>query len=134
MIIPLRNDAEIFGAICMANFSPLYRWALPPPVTLFELLAAQISRAVHLLLKREMEQQQMRLSTIGQMMSGVLHDLKGPMSIISGYSQLMASIESKEERQDFARRIKRQVTILTQCLRRSFLLPAENGDSSNKRF
>jgi signal transduction histidine kinase len=49
--------------------------------------------------------------TIGQMLSGVLHDLKGPMTIISGYSQLMAETPTVEERSEMAGSIRRQVEL-----------------------
>src|SRR5690606_3980724 len=73
------------------------------------LIAGQISRAVVRLAERRDAQLRDRLMTIGQMLSGVLHDLKGPMTIISGYSQLMASVEDAAEREQMAASIRRQV-------------------------
>ena len=49
------------------------------------------------------------IMTIGQMLSGVLHDLKGPMTVISGYSQLMATSDNAEDRNEMAASIRRQV-------------------------
>ena len=73
------------------------------------LMAGQMARAVQRISQRRDAQQHDRLMTIGQMLSGVLHDLKGPMTIISGYSQIMAQTESAEERNNMSESIRRQV-------------------------
>lgn len=50
-----------------------------------------------------------RLAAVGQMLSGVLHDLRTPMTIISGYTQLLAEEESAAERAQLAKRVEKQV-------------------------
>lgn len=42
------------------------------------------------------------------MLSGVLHDLKTPMTIVSGYAQLMAQIDDSEQRLQYADQILKQ--------------------------
>ena len=54
-------------------------------------------------------QQKDRLMTIGRMLSGVLHDLKGPMAVISGYSQLMAETDDAAERSAMSDSIRRKI-------------------------
>ena len=53
------------------------------------LIANHVSTAISLASARERRGKQERLSTIGQLLSSVLHDLKTPMTIISGYVQLL---------------------------------------------
>ena len=59
-------------------------------LTLLTLIAGRISQAIELARAKEERIKQSHLASIGQMLSGVLHDLKTPMTIISGYAQLMA--------------------------------------------
>ena len=55
---------------------------------------------------------QERLSTIGQLLSSVLHDLKTPMTIISGYVQLMATEPDNRTRQEHAKLVAKQFDII----------------------
>ena len=56
---------------------------------LLELIAANASTAIRLQLSREAREREERLTTIGRLLSGVIHDLKTPLTVISGYVQLM---------------------------------------------
>jgi signal transduction histidine kinase len=75
---------------------------------LLVLLAGQASRVIQLARNKEEKAKQSRLASIGQMLSGVLHDLKTPMTIVSGYAQLMAQIDDGEQRQQYVEQILRQ--------------------------
>ncbi|HKA87390.1 MAG TPA: GAF domain-containing sensor histidine kinase [Haliangiales bacterium] len=72
------------------------------------LIAGQASRAIELARAREERMNQSRLASIGQMLSGVLHDLKTPMTIVSGYAQLMAQIDDSVQRAEYVEHILRQ--------------------------
>ncbi len=69
-----------------------------PDLRLATLVAGQVARAVSLGRGREERERKARLASIGQMISGILHDLRTPMTIISGYAQLMAAEPDAEER------------------------------------
>ncbi|MFN7135333.1 MAG: GAF domain-containing protein, partial [Myxococcales bacterium] len=62
------------------------------------LVAGQLGRAVELGRGREERERRERLAIIGQMISGMLHDLRTPMTIVSGYAQLMAEEPDAAER------------------------------------
>jgi two-component system sensor histidine kinase QseC len=49
-----------------------------------------------------------RFAAIGQQLSGVMHDLTSPLTVASGYVQLMAREESEERRQAYLGRVMRQ--------------------------
>ena len=51
------------------------------------------------------------------MMSGVLHDLKTPMTIVSGYAQLMASSDDGEQRNHYAELILKQFDLMSSMTR-----------------
>ena len=66
------------------------------------LIAANASTAVMLHTTRDAREREERLTTIGRLLSGVIHDLKTPLSVISGYVQLMQNADAKEQRDEYA--------------------------------
>lgn len=88
--------------------------------SLMEAIASEIGVALEVatlhqeaLARRKEQAQQERLSTIGQMLSGILHDFRTPMTLISGYTQLMVEMESEPERLEHAELVDRQIHLLT---------------------
>jgi signal transduction histidine kinase len=69
---------------------------------LLVLIAANASTAIQLQLARESREREERLTTIGRLLSGVIHDLKTPLTVISGYIQLMQHAEAAELRSEYA--------------------------------
>ena len=74
------------------------------------LIARQLGRGISAALARKVEQQEARLSAIGQMLSGVLHDLRGPMTSISGYTQLMSRTEDTAKREMLAKTVLNKIS------------------------
>ncbi len=79
---------------------------------LLQLIAGQTSRAVQLARANIEREKENRLATIGQMMAGVLHDLKTPMTIVQWYADLMAEMEAPKERKEHSKLIKRQFELM----------------------
>jgi GAF domain-containing protein len=75
---------------------------------LLAIIAANASTAIRLQLAREAREHEDRLTTIGRLLSGVIHDLNTPLTVISGYVQLMQTAESKEQRDEFADHVLKQ--------------------------
>jgi signal transduction histidine kinase len=94
---------------------------------LLTLIAGQVSRAISIARNREERLHSERLASIGQMMSGVLHDLKTPMTIVSGYAQLMASCDDSEQRGHYAELILKQFDLMSSMTRE--LLQFARGES-----
>jgi signal transduction histidine kinase len=72
------------------------------------LIAAPASTAIHLQLSREARAHEERLTTIGRLLSGVVHDLKTPLTVISGYVQLMQAADKREVREEYAEHALKQ--------------------------
>lgn len=72
------------------------------------LLAGQTGRAIDRRDRLERDARKARLASIGQMLSGVLHDLRTPMTIISGYAELMAEEADIDERRRHAAIVEKQ--------------------------
>ena len=94
---------------------------------LLVLLAAQAAKAVALAKSRSEQQSRDRLASIGRMLAGVLHDLKTPMTIISGYAQLMAVSDDADKRGDYVDLVLRQFDIMSGMTRE--VLAFARGDT-----
>ncbi len=115
--VPLLGGEEILGAIELIDKkSPAAENAASGfdqgDVRLLQLIAGQASRAVQLARANIERENENRLATIGQMMAGVLHDLKTPMTIVSWYADMMAETDDESERQSYTRLIKRQFELM----------------------
>jgi signal transduction histidine kinase len=73
------------------------------------LIAGHVSTAIDLAQSRQRRERQERLSTIGQLLSSVVHDLRGPMTVVSGYARLFDTETSAAERARYGEAILRQV-------------------------
>lgn len=94
--VPLVHDGEVHGAIELLNKPGGFEQR---DLDVLMLVAELAAHHVAVANDRERRAREQRLATIGQLLSGVMHDLKTPLSIISGYAQLMAMEESPVERQ-----------------------------------
>ena len=72
------------------------------------IIAANFCTAIQLFRARVNASAKSGLSTIGSLLSSVVHDLKGPMAVISGYVQMMATAENEEQRQEYAKLVLKQ--------------------------
>ncbi len=101
LVVPLEGEERTtMGAIALYNkhrndFSGEDR-------ALLELIAANASTAIRLQMAREQHEREERLTTIGRLLSAVIHDFKTPLTVISGYMQLMQAAESKKKRAEYA--------------------------------
>ena len=79
---------------------------------LLQLIAGQASRAIQLARAKMDRENENRLATIGQMMAGVMHDLKTPMTIVSWYAEMMTELEDADKRREYTELIKRQFDLM----------------------
>jgi len=81
--------------------------------TLLTLVASRIAHAIHLDRAKQEKEVQSRLASIGQALSSLVHDLRTPLTIISGYAQLITEAEDRAQRTEFAESIVKQTAVLT---------------------
>ena len=105
LCVPVSLEGRVVGALELLNKPGGYA---EPELRVATLIAGQAARAITLGKSREEEERKRRLSVIGQMISGVVHDLRTPMTIISGYAQLMAAEDDKAEREKASEVILKQ--------------------------
>lgn len=82
-------------------------------VGLLRLVAANVSTAVRLFNASRARERGERLTAIGRLLSQVIHDFKSPMTVMSGYVQLMADADDRAQRQEFSELILKQFDVLT---------------------
>jgi signal transduction histidine kinase/putative methionine-R-sulfoxide reductase with GAF domain len=112
LIVPLEGEHKApMGALAIYN----KRGGRPfndEDRKLLELVAANASTAILLQLSREGREREERLTTIGRLLSSVIHDLKTPLSVISGYVQLMLASKVRKVREGYADLILRQFDLI----------------------
>jgi signal transduction histidine kinase/putative methionine-R-sulfoxide reductase with GAF domain len=108
LAVPLEGENEQpMGAIALYNKRGGHPF-LAEDRELLELIGANASTAIRLQLARESREREDRLTTIGRLLSSVIHDLKTPLTVISGYVQLMQQEESREQREEYAELVLKQ--------------------------
>ena len=111
LAVPLEGDPEPLGAI--AVFTAVDDEPLQDTDTgLLRLVAANVATAVRLFNASRAREVGERLTSIGRLLSQVIHDFKTPMTVISGYVQLMADADDRATRQEFSELILRQFDVL----------------------
>ncbi|MCA9522658.1 MAG: GAF domain-containing sensor histidine kinase, partial [Myxococcales bacterium] len=125
--VPLIVDDALIGSLELHNKRRGENYT-DEDLHVITVLAGQTARAI--LQKREQDKKQKegRLATIGQMLSGVLHDFKTPMSIISGYVQLMARESDEDMRGEYMSAILKQFDHLSNMTKE--LLAFARGESN----
>ena len=117
MAVPLFEDGRAIGAIEVINHQDPDRGFAHDELKVLALVATRISGALAARRHHEELEKASRLAAIGQMLSGVVHDLKNPIAVINGYVQLMARSDDAARRDEYAATIKRQFEALNQMTR-----------------
>ncbi len=111
LVMPLSNE-QVFGA--MGAFSK--RGGRPfeeEDRSLMALVGANVSTAVRLFRASVQRERGQRLTTIGRLLSQVIHDFKTPMTVISGHVQMMTTAEDGAVRAEHAQGVLKQLEVLT---------------------
>jgi signal transduction histidine kinase/putative methionine-R-sulfoxide reductase with GAF domain len=110
--VALDGDDEPLGAIGL--FSKHEARAFDnEDAALLRLVSANVSTAVRLHRAREARERSERLTTIGRLLSQVIHDFKTPMTVISGYVQLMQDADDRAARGEHTEQILKQFDLIT---------------------
>ncbi len=131
MVAPLVDGEDVMGGIEIIDQRRTTRdgelpWA-EEDLKLLVLIAAQAASAIGLARRRSEQSNRDRLASIGRMLAGLLHDLKTPMTIISGYAQLMAASDESQQRETYVEQIQRQFDLMAGMTRE--VLAFARGDT-----
>jgi signal transduction histidine kinase/putative methionine-R-sulfoxide reductase with GAF domain len=111
--VPLEGEGdEAVGAIALYNSRKPTGFSLDDRA-LLRLISANASTAVRLFRSRLERERSERLTTIGRLLSGVMHDMRTPLTVISGYVQLMATATDAAQRAEHAKLILKQFDLIS---------------------
>jgi signal transduction histidine kinase/putative methionine-R-sulfoxide reductase with GAF domain len=131
MVAPLVDGEDVIGGIEIIDQRRTVRDGDGPwseeDLKLLVLIAAQAASAIGLARRRSEQSNRDRLASIGRMLAGLLHDLKTPMTIISGYAQLMAASDDGVQREQYVEQIQRQFDLMAGMTRE--VLAFARGDT-----
>jgi signal transduction histidine kinase len=127
LAVPLAWEDGV-GALELLNKQRGHAEFTEDDVRLATLIASHISSAISIATGRARRDKQERLSTIGQLLSGVIHDLKTPMSVIAGYTRELVDENDRAEREKYADAIRRQVELINAMTRETIAFA--RGDRS----
>ncbi|MFI5307083.1 MAG: GAF domain-containing protein [Polyangiales bacterium] len=103
---PLSDARSTIGVIELVNrldHAVSEEWAL----RMVSLLAGQVARGVVVQRERADGERAERLSLLGHSVGAILHDMRTPMTAVGGFSELMATEDDPQVRQDYVARIGR---------------------------
>jgi signal transduction histidine kinase len=115
-ILPLEGETETLGAIGVFAKQGDAPFAATDQ-SLLEMMGANVSTALRLFLANEDRERTARLTSIGRLLSQVIHDFKTPLTVISGYVQLMQNAEDRTLRVQYAQEALRQFDVLSSMQR-----------------
>ena len=111
--VPLEGEEDApIGAIALYNSRSANGFSKDDRA-LLRLVSANASTAIRLFRSRIEREQSERLTSIGRLLSGVMHDMRTPLTVISGYVQLMSAAPDAATREDHARLILKQFDALS---------------------
>ncbi|WP_438006066.1 GAF domain-containing protein [Sorangium sp. So ce321] len=111
--VPLEGEDGVpIGAMALYNSRRPHAFSKDDRA-LLRLVSANASTALRLFRSRLEREQSERLTTIGRLLSGVMHDMRTPLTVISGYVQLMAGAPDAATREDHARLILKQFDVIS---------------------
>lgn len=100
--IALFNKRQAPGSSPRLNGAPRAAEFTEEDRALLLLIAANASTAIRLQMSRESREREERLTSIGRLLSGVIHDIKTPLSVINGYVQMMQAADKRALREEYA--------------------------------
>ncbi len=115
LCVPLRWD-EGRGALQLLNKAGGRAPFIDDDLKMATVIAGHLSTAISQAQLRAQRTRQERLTTLGRFLSSMLHDLKTPLTVISGYTGLLVQEDEEEKRRELAASVKRQVQLLTNMM------------------
>ena len=108
LCVPLVGEKRVIGALELIN--PVEGRSFEQnDLRLATLIAGQVSRAIAVARERVEGERKARLVAIGQMIAGMLHDLRTPMTLVSGYAQMMVDDDQRSSRENSSDIILKQL-------------------------
>jgi signal transduction histidine kinase len=112
LAVPLCDESGPVGAIALYNNSGTPSRFSEEDGALLKLVSANVSTELRVFESRRRRERAERLGSIGKLLSGVMHDLRTPLTVISGYVQLMATESDQAQRDEHAEVVREQFEMI----------------------
>ncbi|RLB58761.1 MAG: histidine kinase [Deltaproteobacteria bacterium] len=110
---PLGNEEiGIAGALALYNHRGQPSQFSEEDGALLKLASVNVATELRLFESRQARERSERLGSIGRLRSGMMHDLRSPLTVINGYMQLMEVADLPEAREEYGAIIAEQFEII----------------------
>ena len=117
LVAPLIVDDQMLGALSVLDRPGKQTSFTEADAKVVSLLSGQVARTLAVRQERAVAEREDRLAALGKALAGVLHDFRTPMTVASGYVQLLTREEEPSERAELAAKTLNQLDVLTQMTR-----------------
>ncbi len=107
----LDGEDQAMGAVALVGKRGARPFS-PADEDLLKLVSANVSTALRLYSVNAERERTERLTSIGRLLSQVIHDFKTPLTVISGHAQLMALTDDAAARQEHLQKVLSQFDLL----------------------
>ncbi len=104
----LGTEGEPVGVLALANPKRRSEDYSPDDRKLVTFLASQVGRAVNRFRRQQELIGARNMAVLGKTLSGIIHDFKTPMTVISGYVQMMQAEDESAKRAEYSQLILKQ--------------------------
>lgn len=115
--LPLQEGDQVIGALAVLDPPGRTQCLSEADAKLLTLISGQVARAVTQRQAREQAEREDRLAAVGRALAGVMHDFRTPMTVASGYVQLLKHEEDASERNHLADEVLHQLDRMMQMTR-----------------
>ena len=109
---PIAQQGETLGCLALVNREDNPRGFDAQDERMLAMIGSRLGLSTVLARALEEERKAERLSISGQALSGVIHDLKTPLTIIGGYTRKMVKADDLAERQGHREKVKKQISLM----------------------
>jgi len=103
---------RLLGALLLVNSRRFPRCYDDLDLHKLEVIAGRMALSVTLSRAREEERKAERMAAVGGALSGIVHDLRTPLTLLDGYARMLSREATPEERQALRDKHKRQIALV----------------------
>ena len=113
LCVPVLNGSKILGAIELLNNTKRDFDYNDEDIKILTIISAHVGRVITLVNEKNERKKAENMAAIGSMLSGIIHDFKTPMNILSGLFYLTVSEDIEAERLRNYEEAKKQIQYIT---------------------